>query len=112
MAEIIWTKPTLEQLNDIAEYIALDNAQAARSVVKNVFDKVDRLNNFPLSGCVLPELPNSIYREIIVNPCRIFYRIQNNTVYIIHIMRDTQQLRKYMLSLSVIQPKTINYENQ
>lgn len=99
MAEVIWTEPALEQLNDIAEYIALDNFQDAQNVVQNAFDKVDRLSEFPLSGRIPPEVPNSIYQEVIVNPCRVFYRLQDGTVYIIHVMRDAQQLRKHMLGL-------------
>lgn len=33
MAEIIWTEPALNDLDDIAEYIALSNVEAARQLV-------------------------------------------------------------------------------
>lgn len=50
MAEIIWTNPALDDLNDIAEYIALSNLQSAKKLVSKIFEKVERLELFPESG--------------------------------------------------------------
>ena len=37
MAEIIWTTPAIDDLNDIAEYIALSNLLSAKKLVKKSF---------------------------------------------------------------------------
>jgi plasmid stabilization system protein ParE len=37
MAEVIWTEPALNDLNAIADYIALDNPEAARRLVQKIF---------------------------------------------------------------------------
>lgn len=84
----------------MAEYIALDNPTAADNLVEEVFDKTERLVNFPKSGRIPPELANSIYREVIVPPCRIFYREEGNRVLILYVMREERQLRAYMLANS------------
>ena len=97
MAQIIWTEPALSDLDEIAEYIALDKVSAARHLVKKVFSSVERLEEFPKSGRIPPELENSIYQEIIVNPCRIFYRYNQNKVFILYVMRSERKLRKYLL---------------
>lgn len=97
MAEIVWTNPALDQLEEIADYIALDKPEAAAGLVKKIFSTVDRLGQFPDSGHVPPEIPNSIYREVFVGPCRIFYRQENGTVLIVHVMREEMQLRKFIL---------------
>lgn len=97
MAEVIWTDPALQELNAIAEYIALDNPAAASRLVEEIFDKTDRLEDFPKSGRIPPELPNSVYREVVVLPCRIFYRVDERRVFILYIMRDERQLRAYTL---------------
>jgi toxin ParE1/3/4 len=97
MAKIIWTEPALDQLDEIAEYIVLDNLNAARELVAKVFNKVNRLEKFPNSGREPPELPGSIYQEVICNPCRIFYRCEGKNVLIVHVMRDEMQLKKYLL---------------
>ena len=97
MAQVIWTEPALSDLNEIAEYIALDKMSAARRLVQRVFTCVERLEQFPESGRMPSELERSKYREIIVGPCRIFYRTDQNKVYILYVMRGEKQLRKYLL---------------
>lgn len=97
MAEIIWTEPALSDLKEVADYIALDKFDAARKLVKKVFSTVDRLEQFPESGRIPPELENSRYREVIVGPCRVFYRIDKDQVYILYLMRGERQLRTYLL---------------
>ena len=97
MAEIIWTKPALDDLNDIAEYIALSNLVSAKKLMAKIFDKVDRLETFPESGKKPIELTSLNYREVVVNPCRIFYKIDNDKVFILHVMRQERDLRKFLL---------------
>jgi len=97
MAEVIWTSPALDDLNDIAEYIALSNIPAAKKLVQKVFDKISRLENHPESGKRPQELVNLNYREVNVNPCRIFYKVDSDKVYILHVMRQERDLRRYLL---------------
>ena len=98
MAQIIWTEPALNNLNDIAEYIAVSNPYAARQLVENVFSKVQRLGQFPDSGRIPEEISTLNYREIVVNPCRVFYKVDNDSVYILHLLRQEGDLRKFLLS--------------
>lgn len=98
MAEIVWTAPALNNLNDIAEYIALHNLSASKKLVASVFDSVERLSTFPMSGKIADEIANLSIRELLVNPCRIFYKFENNTVYILFVMRQEQDLRRFLLS--------------
>jgi len=97
MARLIWTEPALLDLDEIAEYIALDDPVAASRCVKKVFDRVERLEVHPKSGKRPREIPRSPYREVVVPPCRVFYRIEEETVYVLHIMRSERLLRPYLL---------------
>ena len=98
MAQIIWTEPALDNLNDIAEYIAVTNPYAARQLVEYVFSKVERLEQFPESGRIPEEISTLNYREVVVNPSRVFYKVDNNSVYILHVLRQERDLRKFLLS--------------
>ena len=98
MARIIWADPALEDLEEIAEYIALDDEAAAKRLVRSVFDAIQRLRDFPDSGRRPPELIRSRYREVIVGPCRIFYRHAEDRVYILYVMRGERELRNFLLS--------------
>lgn len=44
-------------------------------------------------------MPDSIYRELYVRPCRIFYRRDADVVLILHVMREERQLRKFLLDI-------------
>jgi toxin ParE1/3/4 len=97
MAEVVWTEPALAELNKIAEYIALDNYLAAQALVQKVFDSTDKLGLFPELGRTPPELHKSRYRELIVGPCRVFYRNTDDKIFILYVMRSERLLRKYIL---------------
>lgn len=97
MAELIWTGPALSDLNEIAEYIALENPPAARALVQQVFSAVERLERHPASGKVPSELEGKRYREVICGPCRVFYRHSKGQVFILYIMRSERELRNFVL---------------
>jgi addiction module RelE/StbE family toxin len=98
MAQLIWTKPALADLDVIADYIALDDEESAKRLVAKVFHHVEQLIDHPESGSVPPELrPVKTYRQIVEPPCRVFYRIRGKKIYIVHVMRGEQFLKKGML---------------
>jgi len=97
MADIIWAEPALLDLEAIADYIALDKPNAAKKFVQRVFAEVERLRKFPRMGAVSPELRGLSYRQLIIPPCRIFYRVEKDVVYVVHVMRGEQLLRREKL---------------
>lgn len=97
MAELIWTEPALSDLNEIAEYITLENPPAAHALVQQVFSAVERLERHPFSGKVPAELGSNRYREVICGPCRIFYRHSKKRVLILYVMRSERELRNFVL---------------
>ena len=97
MAQVIWTEPALQDLNEIAEYIALDKITAAKKLIRKVFESTNRLEQFPKPGRNPPELNNLRYLELVINPCRIFYRIEKERIYILFVMRSERKLRNYIL---------------
>jgi toxin ParE1/3/4 len=97
MAYIIWAEPALLDLEAIADYIALDKPNAAEKFVQRVFAEVEKLQKFPRMGAVPPEVRGLSYRQLVIPPCRIFYRIQKDVVYVVHVIRGEQLLRREKL---------------
>ena len=93
MAEVIWSGPAIDQLDAIASYIALDKPDAARSVVRRIFDSTDRLDQFKMLGRSVPEFPHPNYRQVWIRPCWIYYRVDNEDVRILHVRRAEQPFR-------------------
>ncbi len=50
MAQITWTAEAQRWLEDIFEYIAADNPQAAAETVNGIFERTQLLVNFPEMG--------------------------------------------------------------
>ena len=98
MARLIWTEPAIADLEAIAEYIALDKPDAATRYVQRVFAAGERLARFPKSGVRVPEIPHLPYRQVVVPPCRVFYRLEGQDILIVFVMRGEQRLREIDLT--------------
>ncbi len=92
-ARIVWAAPALDDLDDLAAYIAAADEQAAARLVQRILDAVDRLPRFPAAGRRLPEVPHGPYRELIVAPCRVIYRPAAASIHIVHVTRGERPLR-------------------
>jgi plasmid stabilization system protein ParE len=98
MAEVIWTEPALGDLDAIADYIALEHPIAASELVRRVFEHVGQLENHPESGSRPVELKRSRYRQIVEPPCRVFYRYDGRSVFVLYVMRSERALSEGRLT--------------
>jgi toxin ParE1/3/4 len=94
VAKVIWADPAIQDLDPIADYIALDKPKAAHQLVQQVFAAVERLGRFPRMGSIPAELRGLPYRQLIAPPCRIFYRTEKKIVFIVHILRGEQLVQR------------------
>jgi plasmid stabilization system protein ParE len=74
--KLIWSPSARLDLKDIATFIAEDSPSAAERFVRNLFQAVERLGDFPESGRIVPEFGDPDIREVIRKPCRIVYRVR------------------------------------
>lgn len=82
MGRIIWSPSALRDVDSIAEYIARDSIDHAALFITPLFEATDRLQKFPLSGRIIPEINDNACREIVYNAYRIMYRVENKDVWI------------------------------
>lgn len=94
-----WAPIAVEDLEGILEYLAVEaNGDAAAEVGFRVLAKIDTLTRFPKRCRVVPELKRvgvRDFRELIVGPYRIFFRIDGATVGIVGILdggRDVEEV--------------------
>lgn len=100
MARLVWTENAIKDLNDIAAYIAVDNRDAAKRLVKRVRSHVGHLRRHPFMGTIIPEYEYLLnHRQLVENPCRIFYKVDEKSVTILHVMRSGRILRLRNLGL-------------
>lgn len=94
--EIEFTHWAESDLDEIAIYIAgNDDISRAVRLYLNLKDKILNLAESPVRGRIVPELKriNIIdYREIIVKPYRIIYRVENKRVIIFAVFDGRRQI--------------------
>lgn len=89
---VAWSPRVVEDLEAIAEYIALDSAVYAAAVVKTILNATRNFSKFPLSGRVVPELGDETIREWFAYSYRVIYRIENRTVTVATIVHGKRLL--------------------
>jgi len=87
--DIIWAGVAENDLKEIIEYIAIDSPANALNTLKKIKQKASSLYTLPERGRIVPELQDQgilIYRELIVPPWRIIYRISKMKVYVLSVL--------------------------
>ncbi|HEX6099990.1 MAG TPA: type II toxin-antitoxin system RelE/ParE family toxin [Thermoanaerobaculia bacterium] len=93
--KVVWSPLAIERAYEEARYIAADKPEAALAWLDGLFESTDRLEKFPDSGRVVPEIGLPEYREIIYGKShRVIYRREPSAVAILTVRRSRQQLDK------------------
>ena len=94
MAKLKWTEQALDDVEAIAIYIARDSFFYAQVFAQRIFDSVQRLEIFPESGRVVPEVAQQNIREVLHGNYRIIYRVKNDFVEILTVYHSSRLLDK------------------
>ena len=90
MTEVRWTDQAVGDLQAIRVFIERDSPKYGRLVAERLFTSTERLETFPLSGRVVPELERDDIREIIVGEYRLVYRVLPEVVILLTIFRSSR----------------------
>lgn len=93
MVEIKWTDNALIELDAIAIYISKDSPNYAEILVKQIYEMVSHLENFPKFGRKVPEYNNPKLREVLYKNYRIIYLIKEPHIEIISIIHGSRMLK-------------------
>jgi len=98
--EVIWASIAENDLARIIEYIANDSSANALKVLNKLKEKAANLHHSPKRGRIIPELQeNGIYqyRELMVAPWRLMYRVQEDKVYVLAVLDSRQNIEDILL---------------
>jgi plasmid stabilization system protein ParE len=82
-----WADRALRDLEDLLDFIAIDNPAAAQRLYGRVARKTDHLTAFPDFGPICQEAGAPI-REILVKPLRLLYLHDEDWVTILGVRRE------------------------
>jgi toxin ParE1/3/4 len=90
MTRVVWTLRAVENLEAIRAYVARSSERYAALHVERLFEAADRLQQFPESGRIVPELQRQDLRELIVGSYRIVYLVGSGTVHILTVFHGAR----------------------
>jgi len=98
--EVFWARSAEDDLVSIIEFIHSENPIAAKNNYKKIKTKVSNLDTLPNRGRIVPELKDQgilQYRELIISPWRIIYRISEFNVYVLLVIDSRQNIEDILL---------------
>jgi len=97
MAEIGWTDEARRWLEDIFEYIAADNQQAAARTVQGIYERTQDLRRFPQLGSRYAASPRHV-RVLLYGHYRIAYLIKDDgDIDILGVFHGALDITRYQL---------------
>ncbi len=88
--KIKWTEPAIKSLQAIENYISLDSEYYAKVYVEKIIQQVDKLEDFPSIGRIVPEYKKNDIREILFGNYRIVYHLHSDCVVILNIIHASR----------------------
>jgi len=95
---IIWSRTSHRDLRSLVKYISKDSPQRAEQFGYRIVARVEMLQDHPRMGRVVPEFNQQDLHEVIVSPCRIIYRLNDDAslievIRVWHAARDTPEIQ-------------------
>jgi addiction module RelE/StbE family toxin len=97
---VYWTQSAQNDLIEIVEYISFDSYDIANEKFIQIKQHAIKLEKQPTRGRIVPELllySIENYREIIISPWRMIYRIEGPNVYIIALFDGRRNFEDILL---------------
>jgi addiction module RelE/StbE family toxin len=102
--KVVWTTSAQEDLRLTIDYISKENPQTAIKLFHKIRTQARKLYRYPERGRRLPELSfikGLPYRELIISPWRLIYRIKDKRINVLAFLdsrRDLEELLYERLS--------------
>ncbi len=93
--EVVWSENAEADFTLIIAHIAEDSPMTAKSVLGKIKKSVASLETLPDRGRIVPELHKFgilQYRELIISPWRVIYRISDDRVYVLLLIDSRRDL--------------------
>ena len=95
-----WAEAAVRDLEELFSYIATDSPLNAERILGKLEKRALSLGSAPTRGRVVPELAHfgiRNWRELIVRPYRILYRIEEDTVNVLAVLDGRRELQDLLL---------------
>jgi addiction module RelE/StbE family toxin len=92
MVKVIWTARSLQDIEEIGEYISKDSPKYAKLTIEKLIDTTKLIEHNLLIGRIVPEIKQRDFREIITGNYRIIYQTMKGEYAYILTIHHTSRL--------------------
>jgi plasmid stabilization system protein ParE len=99
--QVRWASSAVRDLERIVAHIAIDSPARARTILARIKQAAAELHHHPHRGRCVPELQAQgivLYRELVVPPWRIVYRVGETTVAVLSVFDSRQNIEDILLA--------------
>jgi toxin ParE1/3/4 len=78
-----WSESAYQDLLGITEFVSSDSPEAARRLARLILASIANLRRMPERGRIVPEFLEqgiSMYRQVLVPPYRVIYRVRSSAL--------------------------------
>jgi toxin ParE1/3/4 len=98
--QVVWATIAEKDLREIIGYISVESPSNALKILKKMKEKASSLYTLPERGRIVPELQDqgiSQYRELIISPWRLIYRVAEHEVYVLSVIDSRRNVEDILL---------------
>ncbi|MCG8342909.1 MAG: type II toxin-antitoxin system RelE/ParE family toxin [Chlorobiales bacterium] len=98
--DIFWVASAEHDLEEVIDFIARENPENALKILTEIREKTSELKRYPERGRIVPELQSQgifLYRELLVPPWRIIYRIKDTQVTVLTMLDGRRNVEDILL---------------
>ena len=96
--KVIITTSAQTDLDEIYDYIALDNPSRALTFTDEVVDRCQELGDFPKAYPLVPRYEAQGFRRRVYGNYLIFYRVQPGTVEVVRIVHGARDYESFLFA--------------
>jgi Plasmid stabilisation system protein. len=98
--QVVWTSVAEDDLKGIIEYISVNSPRNALNILRKIKKKASSLYTLPERGRIVSELQDQgilQYRELIIPPWRLIYRIAERKTFVLSVIDSRQNVEDILL---------------
>ena len=99
--EVLWAAVAENDLLGIIVFIAEESPGNALKILTKIKNRAAKLEGSPMQGRVVPELLRqgiSFYREIVISPWRVIYKVEGSKVYVLSVIDSRRNVEDILLA--------------
>jgi len=99
--EVLWAEAAIRDLEQIVDFIADEAPLAAQRLFDEIAERSQTLESLPRRGRIVPELARfeiMTYRELVLRPYRLMYRIDEKRVLVAAVFDGRRNLEDAILA--------------